>query len=79
MVSPILANIYLDMQRIYRVTLAKDTEPPLAPRSDEVGKAEEKRANELLQAIEKHYTTGCGKVSGMFVRNKLKTRHGDAD
>jgi tricorn protease len=40
------ANIYLDMQRIYLVTLAKDTEPPLAPRSDEVGKAEEKRAKE---------------------------------
>src|SRR6476620_9449564 len=38
------ANVYLDMERIYLVTLAKDTEPPLAPRSDEVGKAEEKRA-----------------------------------
>src|SRR5205807_10226708 len=34
------------MQRIYLVTLAKDTESPLAPRSDEVGKAEEKRAKE---------------------------------
>jgi tricorn protease len=40
------ANVYLDMQRIYLVTLAKDTESPLAPRSDEVGKAEEKRAKE---------------------------------
>src|SRR5204862_241410 len=34
-------NVYLDMQRVYLVTLAKDTEPPLAPRSDEVGKAEQ--------------------------------------
>lgn len=32
------ANVYVDMQRIYLVTLAKDTESPLAPRSDEVGK-----------------------------------------
>ncbi|HJY20648.1 MAG TPA: PDZ domain-containing protein [Chthoniobacterales bacterium] len=40
------ANVYLDMERIYLITLSKDTEPPLAPRSDEVGKAEEKRAKE---------------------------------
>ena len=39
-------NVYLDMQRIYLVTLAKDTEPPLGPRSDEVGKAEQKRAKQ---------------------------------
>src|SRR5207237_9459028 len=39
-------NVYVDMQRIYLVTLAKDTEPPLGPRSDEVGKAEQKRARQ---------------------------------
>jgi len=39
-------NVYVDMQRIYLVTLAKDTEPPLGPRSDEVGKAEQKRAKQ---------------------------------
>jgi tricorn protease len=39
-------NVYLDMQRVYLVTLAKDTEPPLGPRSDEVGKAEQKRAKQ---------------------------------
>src|SRR6184192_785044 len=39
-------NVYLDMQRVYLVTLAKDTEPPLGPRSDEVGKAEQKRARQ---------------------------------
>ena len=32
----------VDMQRVYLVTLAKDTESPLGPRSDEVGKAEKK-------------------------------------
>lgn len=32
-------NVYLDMERIYLITLAKETEPPLGPRSDEVGKA----------------------------------------
>jgi tricorn protease len=31
-------NVYRDMQRVYLVTLSKDTEPPLGPRSDEVGK-----------------------------------------
>ena len=36
------ANVYRDMQRVYLVTLAKDTESPMAPLSDEVGKAEKK-------------------------------------
>ena len=31
-------NVYRDMQRVYLVTLSKDTEPPLGPRSDEVNK-----------------------------------------
>ena len=35
-------DIYVDMQRIYFVMLAKDTESPVAPRSDEVGKADKK-------------------------------------
>src|SRR5216684_146725 len=35
-------NVYRDMQRVYIVTLAKETEPPLAPRSDEVGKEKKK-------------------------------------
>jgi len=35
-------NVYVDLQRIYLVTLAKDTESPVGPRSDEVGKAEKK-------------------------------------
>ena len=32
----------VDMQRVYLVTLAKDTESPLGPRSDEVGKGKKK-------------------------------------
>jgi tricorn protease len=35
-------NVYVDMQRPYLVTLAKDTPSPLAPRSDEVGKGDKK-------------------------------------
>ena len=31
-------NVYVDMQRVYLVTLAKETASPLAPKSDEVGK-----------------------------------------
>ncbi|MGH8094234.1 MAG: S41 family peptidase [Chthoniobacterales bacterium] len=34
--------IYVDMERVYLVMLSKETESPLAPRSDEVGKAEKK-------------------------------------
>ncbi len=37
------ANLYRDMERVYLVTLAKDTENPLGPKSDEVGKAEKKK------------------------------------
>jgi tricorn protease len=39
-------NVYRDMERVYLVTLAKETANPLAPKSDEVGKAEEKRKKE---------------------------------
>ncbi|MGE5212208.1 MAG: S41 family peptidase, partial [Nitrospirota bacterium] len=40
------SNVYRDMQRVYLVTLAKETANPLAPKSDEVGKAAEKREKE---------------------------------
>lgn len=36
------SNVYRDLERVYIVTLAKDTESPLGPRSDEVGKKKEK-------------------------------------
>jgi tricorn protease len=37
------SNVYRDMDRVYLVTLAKETESPLAPRSDEVGKPRKKK------------------------------------
>jgi tricorn protease len=43
-------NVYRDMQRVYLVTLSKDTEAPLGPRSDEVGK---KKKDEDKDAGEK--------------------------
>src|SRR6266478_6532141 len=46
------ANVYRDMERVYLVTLAKDTANPLAPKSDEVGKAEEKRKKEKAKEAE---------------------------
>ena len=46
------ANVYRDMQRIYLVTLAKETANPLAPKSDEVGKAAEKRQKEKAKEAE---------------------------
>src|SRR5437763_811269 len=46
------ANVYRDMQRVYLVTLAKDTANPLAPKSDEVGKAAEKREKEQAKQTE---------------------------
>ena len=36
-------NVYRDTDRVYFVTLSKETESPLAPRSDEVGKARKKK------------------------------------
>jgi tricorn protease len=45
-------NIYRDMQRVYLITLAKETENPVGPRSDEVGKAEQKRAKEKEKEAE---------------------------
>src|SRR3989442_14775604 len=40
------------MERVYLVTLAKETENPLAPKSDEVGKAEQKREKEKAKEAE---------------------------
>ncbi len=39
------SNVYRDLDRVYLVTLAKDTEAPLGPRSDEVGKKKGKDAD----------------------------------
>ncbi len=39
-------NVFVDMQRVYFVTLSKGTESPLAPQSDEVGKSEKKKEKE---------------------------------
>jgi len=36
------SNVYRDLERVYLVTLARDTESPLGPRSDEVGKKKDK-------------------------------------
>jgi len=52
------ANVYRDMQRVYLVTLAKETTNPLAPKSDEVGKAEQKRAKEAEEKKPEEKVTG---------------------
>ena len=36
------SNVYRDLDRVYLVTLSKETEAPLGPRSDEVGKKKDK-------------------------------------
>src|SRR5438034_4337155 len=40
------------MERVYLVTLSKETENPLGPKSDEVGKAEQKREKEKAKEAE---------------------------
>jgi len=46
------ANVYRDMERVYLITLSKETENPLGPKSDEVGKAEQKREKEKSKEAE---------------------------
>src|SRR5262249_4006681 len=46
------ANVYRDMERVYMVTLAKETENPQGPKSDEGGKAEQKREKEKAKEAE---------------------------
>src|ERR1700730_15076610 len=46
------ANVYRDMERVYMITLAKETENPLGPKSNEVGKAEQKREKEKAKEAE---------------------------
>ena len=55
------ANVYRDMERVYLVTLAKEIANPLAPKSDEVGKAEEKRKKEKETAEKKEETPAAKK------------------
>src|SRR5947207_987691 len=45
------------MSRVYLITLAKDTESRLAPRSDEVGKAEKKKEKEKEKEAEEKKST----------------------
>src|SRR5205085_12543542 len=45
-------NVYRDMERVYMVTLSKETENLLGPKSDEVGKAEQKREKEKAKEAE---------------------------
>src|SRR5256885_16717813 len=45
------------MSRVYLITLAKETESPLAPRSDEVGKAEKKKEKEKEKEAEEKKST----------------------
>ena len=47
------SNVYRDMERVYMITLAKDTEPPLGPRSDEVGKKKDKDKDKEKTADDK--------------------------
>ena len=46
------AEVYRDMSRVYLVTLAKETENPLGPRSDEVGKADKKKEDDAAKKEE---------------------------
>ena len=47
------SNVYRDLERVYLVTLAKDTESPLGPRSDEVGKKKDKDKDKETRRIDK--------------------------
>src|SRR6195256_229346 len=47
------SNVYRDLERVYLVTLANDTEAPLGPRSDEVGKKKDKEKDKDKDADKK--------------------------
>ncbi|MGI8431695.1 MAG: S41 family peptidase, partial [Chthoniobacterales bacterium] len=47
------ANVYVNMQRVYLVTLAKDTVNPLGPKSDEVGQGDKKDKDKDKEGGEK--------------------------
>ena len=57
------SNVYRDMDRVYLITLAKETESPLAPRSDEVGKAEKKKNKDEAEEKKSDEKKGAGKES----------------
>ena len=68
------SNIYRDMERVYLVTLAKDTENPLGPKSDEVGKADQKREKEKeKEAAEKKPEASPGEKKGADKKSPTPT------
>ena len=66
-------NVYVDMQRVYLITLAKETESPLAPRSDEVGK-EKKKEKEEEKPEEKKAGETKEKKAGETTEKKSDTK-----
>ena len=48
------SNVYRDLERVYLVTLSKETESPLGPRSDEVGKKKDKDKDKDKEADKKN-------------------------
>src|ERR1700737_2076164 len=67
--------IYRDMERVYLVTLSKETESPLAPRSDEVGKKREKeKEKEKEQDKEKEKSGGEKKPDEKADAKKTETK-----
>ncbi|MGI8437956.1 MAG: S41 family peptidase [Chthoniobacterales bacterium] len=54
------AEVYRDMTRVYLMTLSKETENPLGPKSDEVGQGEKKDKDKTAEA-KKEDKKGSGK------------------
>jgi tricorn protease len=64
-------NVYRDMERIYFIMLAKETENPLGPRSDEVGKPKKKdKEAEEKKPEEKKADTSDRKSDGKDAKPK---------
>src|SRR4029077_4057267 len=63
------AEVYRDMDRVYLVTLSKDTPSPLAPKSDEVGNAEKKKKD---KEKDKDKATGDNKADAKKSPNEDK-------
>ena len=63
------------MERIYILPLAKDTENPLGPRSDEVGK---KKKKDKTEDEKKSPGAGRGFESGAAARHRSPTDDADA-
>ena len=72
------SNVYRDLDRVYLVTLSRETESPLAPQSDEVGKKKKEKDKDKEEEKEKEVGEKKGEDKKPEAKDEKKADDRDA-